>query len=299
MFLALALAGCSSAQDSAIDWIGADASSGDSDSKTDVGGADAGSGAEGAPAYEAGREAAGPTGTDANADAPEGPDGGAAGDDGGPVGDDGGPVGQYDGGFVGPVVPPDCPGDPTQGWTEYTDTFTVQHPYNLMVSDRFSFQNGIYTFWIFPNDLPLAPGNTTAPRTEARWSDMTNNPHMWTGDVMFESPGTHTALFQVHQTATAPGGPGAGPVYLRVDMGDLHELNGQPVVSGIYDKWFNLKVAFDPATADATIWINNCQKLTLIDSRPGIPPYYFKNGVYTCLAPICRDHYKNIRLYQK
>src|SRR6266516_712206 len=27
-----------------------------------------------------------------------------------------------DGGFVGPVVPPDCPGDPTQGWTEYSDT---------------------------------------------------------------------------------------------------------------------------------------------------------------------------------
>jgi hypothetical protein len=197
------------------------------------------------------------------------------------------------------TLEPSCPGDPTQGWTEYADTFRVQYPYNLTQSDRYSLQGGVYTFWILPTDLPFTPGNTTAPRCEARWSDMTNNQHMWTGDVLFESPGTHTALFQVHQTTSTPGGPGAGPVYLRVDTGDLHELDGQPVVSAIYGKWFNLKVAFDPATASATVWINNCQKLTLTNNRPGIGPYYFKNGVYTCNAPVCRDHYKNIHLYQR
>jgi hypothetical protein len=39
----------------------------------------------------------------------------------------------------------------------------------------------------------------------------------------------------------------------------------------------------------------------LPNSRPGSRDFYFKNGVYTCIAPatICKDHYKNIHLYQK
>src|SRR5262249_46467279 len=45
-------------------------------------------------------------------------------------------------GQVGSTILPDCPGDPTQGWTEFSDTFTVQHPYNLPVSDRFTFDAG-------------------------------------------------------------------------------------------------------------------------------------------------------------
>jgi hypothetical protein len=31
----------------------------------------------------------------------------------------------------------------------------------------------------------------------------------------------------------------------------------------------------------------------------GTPYWYFKNGTYTCQAAICKDHYKNIHLYQQ
>jgi hypothetical protein len=199
-----------------------------------------------------------------------------------------------DGGFVGPAVPPDCPGDPTQGWTEYADTFHLEYPYDLMPSDRFTFENGIYTFWIFPTDKPHAMDNTTAPRTETHYTNFTTGQHMWTGDVFVESPSNKTTIFQVHTTAS-----GAGPVYIRMQDGTIEEINGSVLATNMYDKWFNLKVAFDAATSSAIIYVNNCQKLVLNNSRPGSRVFYFKNGVYTCTSSICRDHYKNVHLYQK
>jgi hypothetical protein len=234
-------------------------------------------------------------GSDAAGDAPdvevnEAGSADAASEDAGHAGD----AAADDAGWVGPVVPPDCPGDPTAGWTEYQDTFHLEYPYDLMPSDRSSFENGIYTFWVFPNDKPHAVGNTTAPRTETHYSVFTTGQHMWTGDVLVESPSNSTTIFQVHTSAT-----GAGPVYLQVHSGNVDEIGGARVATGIYDKWWNLKVAFEAATSTATIFVNNCQKLVLRNSRPGNRDFYFKNGVYTCTSSICRDHYKNVRFFQR
>jgi len=61
-----------------------------------------------------------------------------------------------------------CPGDPTQGWTEYVDTFHVEYPYKVPLNTRFSIIGGIYNFWVFPNDSAHSPtANGTNPRTEA------------------------------------------------------------------------------------------------------------------------------------
>jgi hypothetical protein len=194
--------------------------------------------------------------------------------------------------IVGPIIAPDCPEDPTQGFTEYTDTFKVQHPYDLQPTDRYTLENGIYTIWVLPHDKPHEPGNTTAPRTEFRWSNFGTGEHLFSADVLYESPMTHTCIFQVKNA-----GPPTG-VYLRVDQGDLHQLGDSPFLTGMYDKWFNLKVAFDTTTATGRVWINNCLKATVHVPR-GDGAWYFKNGTYTCDAPICRDRFKNIRLYQR
>jgi hypothetical protein len=196
---------------------------------------------------------------------------------------------------VPPVIRADCPGDPTAGWTKYSDTFHIERPFDLPIASRFSIADGIYTFWVKATDNPHVVGSTTAPRTEARWSNFTNSRmHMWEADVMFETPLDHTTIMQVHTTAA-----GAGPVYLRVDNGAIHPLNGPNFVTGLDDKWFNMKVAFDPVTLSTTIWINNCRKLQGVIGPRGDGVFYFKNGAYTCPGTICRDHYKNIHLYQK
>jgi hypothetical protein len=200
---------------------------------------------------------------------------------------------QYTAEPVPPIVQMDCPGDPTAGFTEYKDSFEVQRPYDLAAADRFKYDNGIYTFWIFPGDKPHAAGNSTAPRTEARYSNMTNGEHMWSADMMFEAPLTHTAVMQIHST----GQPIAA--YFQVNNGDMRNAaGGGTVLTGAYGKWFNLKVAFDMQTHQVRTWINNCLKETT-NAPTGATTWYFKNGVYTCNAMICRDHYKNIHLYQR
>jgi hypothetical protein len=190
-------------------------------------------------------------------------------------------------------VTPECPDDPTQGWTEYQDAFVVQRPYDLAASDRFKYENGIYTFWVFPNDKAHAPGNTTAPRTEARYSNMSTGEHMWSADMMFESPLTHTAVMQIHNVEAAIA------AYFQVNNGDMRNAaGGGTVITGYYNKWFNLKVAFNTQTLEVKTYINNCLKATTKAPRSS-PNWYFKNGVYTCNAMICRDQYKNVHLYQK
>jgi hypothetical protein len=45
-------------------------------------------------------------------------------------------------------------------------------------------------------------------------------------------------------------------------------------------------------------WVNNCLIGTTKAPTGPDPNWYFKNGVYTCNASICRDHFKNIRFWK-
>jgi hypothetical protein len=249
------------------------------------------------------------------------PDAGSFGDDSStPMSSDSGPPPSYDGEIPiyygpdpGPAVQMQCPGDPTQGWTEYKDTFHVEHPYTLPTNARFNITGGIYNFWIFPNDPAHAPGNTTAPRTEAKYGGLydmatggafTTGMRMWTADMFLESTADGSAVMQIHTTTT-----GGGPVGLRlnggnlVNNGNLTAVTGSKVPGGLVSTWFNMKVAFDAATLQVQIYINNCLQTTYTGPR-GDGHFYFKNGVYGCFAAMgatlgCRDHYKNIHLYTK
>jgi hypothetical protein len=70
------------------------------------------------------------------------------------------------------------------------------------------------------------------------------------------------------------------------------------ILTDYYDKWFNMKVAFNTQTLEVKVYINDCLQETS-KAPKGTPYWYFKHGVYTCNAPICRDHYKNIHLYER
>jgi hypothetical protein len=195
---------------------------------------------------------------------------------------------------VPPIIPADCPGDPTAGFTEYKDTFVIQRPYDLAASDRFTYENGIYTFWVLPTDKPHVMGNTTAPRTEARYSNMTTGTRIWSADVMFEMPLNDTCIMQIHNVV------GAIAAYYRVIGGRAFDLGtGNTILTNYYNKWFNMKVVFDMGTRQVSNYINNCLKETHTAPNGPTPDWYFKNGTYTCQATVCKDHFKNIHLYQK
>jgi hypothetical protein len=246
--------------------------------------------------------------------------GGAVVDSGTPMGTRGGgpqpsyagEIPLYYGPEVGPIVKMECPGDPTQGWTEYKDSFNVQRPYNVAINTRFSIIDGIYNFWVFPPDAPHSPtANGRNPRTEARYGgtadsatgkNFTTGMRMWTGDMMVERNAVNSAIFQIHTTAD-----GGGPIGVRIhsnsDMvnnGSLTVVQGSSVAGGLIDRWFNFKASLDTSTLEVKIYINNCLKSTYKGPR-GDGNFYFKHGVYFCKTSTngCYSHYKNIRLYRK
>jgi hypothetical protein len=201
---------------------------------------------------------------------------------------------QYTAQPVPPIIAPECPDDPTAGYSEYQDSFVIQRPRNLAAADRFKYENGVYTFWVRSDDQSHKPNNTTAPRTEARYSDNGSGEHIWSADVMFESP-SRTCIFQIHNVNS----PIA--IYLRVQGDRMFNLStGKTILTGYTGKWFNLKVAFNIQTRQVRTYVNNCLKET--SSAPNtasVNLWYFKHGTYTCDSGTCRSSYKNVHLYQK
>jgi hypothetical protein len=208
-----------------------------------------------------------------------------------------GAIPPYEGPPVGPEVKMDCPGDPTEGFTEYKDTFHIEHPYDLPAAARFSIDDGIYTFWIMHGDKKHSPTSTAPnPRTEARYSQtFKTGIRLWSGDVFWEkSVAKGTVVMQVHTTDT-----GIGPVYMVASGADVMPISGAKVPGGLYDRWINLKVLINADTTASQYWVNNCLVTTRGSGTRGDGNDYFKMGVYHCDAGICRDRYKNVHLYIK
>jgi hypothetical protein len=200
---------------------------------------------------------------------------------------------QYPAAPVPPIVAPECAEDPTAGFTEYKGYFKVQRPSNLSAGDRFSYENGIYTFWVQSNDQSHQPGNGTAPRTEARYTDFATGEHIWSADMMYEHV-DKTCVMQIHNEV------GNYATYLRIVGDQMFDLKTRKTVTtGMANKWFNMKVAFNTQTLDVRIFINNCLKFSAKSPKGPTPNWYFKHGVYTCESGTCRSHYKNMHLYQK
>ena len=61
--------------------------------------------------------------------------------------------------------------DPTHGFLNVSldsSNFLIQSPYDLSVSDRYSFVDGIHKMWVLSSDKPHSPLSLTSPRTEIR-----------------------------------------------------------------------------------------------------------------------------------
>ena len=235
-----------------------------------------------------------------------------------PMNVDGAPLPSYEGEIpiyygppVGPIVQMDCPGDPTEGWTEYQDSFKVQRPYNRPINTRFSITGGIYNFWVFPNDFPHSPdAGGRNPRTEARYggtadkatgNNFQSGMRMYSVDMLIERNAVGSAIMQIHASDPAvPIGVRIMPNGNMVNNGTLTVVQGSTVPGGLIDRWFNYKASLDTATMQVKIYINNCLKSTYTGQR-GSGAFYFKNGVYFCKTSQngCFSHYKNIHLYKK
>jgi hypothetical protein len=171
----------------------------------------------------------------------------------------------------------------TQGYTLQPLRYEVQHPYDLKLEDRYSYDKATDThdLWVLASDKPHAPPPTkTAARTEFRLKDENYKAdtglHMLDCDL-FIVPGTFACISQVF---------GTGPMAMIVvdKDGTISDLRTHQVIAKeMNGKWFNWKVIHDTgAEGKGAIKIYIDGKLADGDvSAKKQTSYYFKCGLYS------------------
>ena len=184
---------------------------------------------------------------------------------------------------------------PTNGFSQYNDTFYVQKPWDLPLDQRYADTGGMYTTWILPGDKPFNQTTTTGPRTEMRWNNWANQKveHLFDADVMYEPGTNHTCIMQIKSNTNGEA------LYMQVHTnGDLRNSTGTPFLTNYAGKWFNLKVTYNPVNGVGRVWIDNVLKITA--SHSGATDWYFKNGTYNngmTAGSVSKAHFKNMKMW--
>jgi hypothetical protein len=188
------------------------------------------------------------------------------------------------GGAVGALVPSTssaAAASPTDGWSRTSFTYSLQKPWNLAASDRYSYSGGVHRMWVYSTDEPMSQGSSTDPRTELRWKqEYTSGQHMWDADVYLPS-GTNGATFVQILRVIHPEGTPATDFMLNVysaSGGTVKAYDGTVLKTDAYDSWFNVKLAHDASSGSVTVYFDDEPVLTTKDRGPATR--HFKNGVY-------------------
>jgi hypothetical protein len=180
-------------------------------------------------------------------------------------------------------------------WTEQPLKFTIQFPYDLKESERYTIKDGVHDFVVHKTDQPFQKGSSTLPRTEMRIdNDYREGSHMFEADVYVPAGTTGVSIMQIF------GGNGhASSLQLRVYDGNLMRYRFETVKSNIYDHWFHLNVLHDADTHQIAIFIDGAPVLSTRDQ--GSSSHYFKCGVYTQeeASEQMEVRFKNIKIYSK
>ncbi len=167
------------------------------------------------------------------------------------------------------------------GWTPQPVTFTVQWPYNLAESSRYSFTNGIYHMFVLSTDKPFNTTTKTLPRTEQRFPDYTSGEIQYQAMLMAPTNENSYCIFQIHTSDAQEGTFGSTTFMLfwfSSDGGSVHDYSGTELAKNLGGKWFQLNADHNLVTHTVKIWVNNALVWTQKDN--GATDFYFKDGVY-------------------
>ena len=175
----------------------------------------------------------------------------------------------------------------TDGFTQYSNTYTVQN----WTSGCGGFKDlggGEYETWVCSGES----------RVEMRWANWPNQniDNEFECDAMFDSNTQNTAIHQIKSNT------GGEVIYLQVQSpGTLRNDNGTVFASGMAGTWFHINSIFNPATGDASAYINGALKV--VRHYPTSDrQWYFKNGCYNNGIPTggkSTAWFKNIKSWVK
>ncbi len=192
---------------------------------------------------------------------------------------------------------------PTDGWRQASFAYNMQKPYDLSLSQRYRHDaaTGTHTMWVYATDKPHTANSNTDPRTEMRWhQEYSGGQHMFDADVYIPTGVSVTTVMQILRVGGGAPGTPATDLMLNVfnlNGGSLHpSYSSRPSLkTGLYNTWFNLKVAHNASTGQIQIFIDNQLKLTTTDNGPATR--HFKNGVYHHGDSRAEARFKNIRYW--
>ncbi|KAJ9675562.1 hypothetical protein PVL29_024471 [Vitis rotundifolia] len=172
-----------------------------------------------------------------------------------------------------------CGADPMDDFTSVPlsdKNFDMQTPYNQPLEDRYKYEDGVRSLWVYDNDKPFKQGSQARPRTEIHIKDLDYSSGVW----QFEG-----YAFEPHGTS-------------GVTIAQIH--GATEVATDLYDKWFRLNIIHNVDDGNVTVFIDGVQKFVVKDQGPG--DLYFKCGIYA--APANSSNYmesrwKGIKIFKK
>jgi len=190
-------------------------------------------------------------------------------------------------------------GAPNAGWKQWTAKYKLQNWTTLPDTAVFKDSgNGEY-FCTLTKDT-WKPGQKG--RVEMRWPDWPDQKaeNMISADVMYEKGTNGSCIMQIK---TNTGTKGHESIYLVVgnkanpNTGNLyHGVSKTVIIENGYDKWHNIKAAYDPVSGIARVWINDELKFQHTYDPGEGASWYFKNGAYWASAT-SKVHFKNITFW--
>ncbi|KDP35305.1 hypothetical protein JCGZ_09464 [Jatropha curcas] len=192
--------------------------------------------------------------------------------------------------------------DPTQGFTELPfnhSFYYIQKPYDLKVSDRYSFEDGIHKFWVYSTDKPLARSSPTRPRSEIIVNGYNYTSGVWQfeGQAYVPNGTSGVCIFQVF--GASPNATITTTLMLRVYNGSLTYYTDPVLTPEIYDRWFQVNVIHDMDASKTMAFIDGV--LSYEGVGRGGAFHFFKFGVYAQKndSNYMESRWKGIRIFRK
>ncbi|WCJ31689.1 Citrate-binding protein [Euphorbia peplus] len=192
--------------------------------------------------------------------------------------------------------------DPTQGFVELPfnkSYYYIQKPYNLNVSDRYSFVDGIHKLWVYFTDKPLARSSPTRARSEVIIDGYNYTSGVWQfeGSAYVASGTSGACIMQVFGAEANARITTA--FMLRMYNGTLKYYTDPEILPDMYDKWFRLNVIHDMDAAKVMAYIDG--QLLFEGPDRGGQFHFFKFGVYAQYngSDYMESRWKDIRIFNK
>ena len=182
------------------------------------------------------------------------------------------------------------------GWTEYFPTVDYHVPPNANgYGERYTYEDGVFHFWVRNTDLSSFPGQDSGPRSEARVrNDYWSGSNQFEADMMVVSGTDQVGIWQVFQRPY--------PWQIRVYGDKFHQFgNGSSFATVPFGTYQRLNIIHYSETRKLEIYLDGQQVLnTTISPSNGTVPWYNKFGVYgrDGMGALNETYFKNVRYFQ-